>query len=590
MRGISLVKSRSVTSRSSTMASTARRAATLSFLAVVMTFSTQRRSSLPLASVVSIRPWSSRDVTRLRLIALRCAVLRLNLRPAFWCRTRLGLLDQDLGQLFRREEAALHQFFFDLVQRLPAEVAQAQKILLAQGHQLADLGDLVGLQAVQRPNRAIEVLDRQVRQSRGEVVPLLLRHVGVLDPLGEAGEEAQVRGELLGRLTDGLVGHDRPVRPDLEDQPVPVGLLTDAGLLDQEIRLDDRTEDGVDRNHADRLAFFLVPLGGHVALAAFDRQLHAEAALVAVERADVELGVDDLDITRRLDVGRLHLAGTGDVQREPDRIVAVGDQVQPLEVEDDLGDVLLVEAEPGTDRPLLARVEGVLDAGDLFARVLDRDHIADAHGVGGDVDGTAVDGEVAVGDELAGVPPRCREADAVDDVVEPRLQEAQQVEAGDAGHFRRPVEVESELALEQEVDAARALLGSQLDAVVRHLAAADLGVHAGRHRPTVEGALREALLSLEEELDALATAVAADRAFVAGHLDAPPLRWTATVVRDGRDVGDRGDLESGRLQGSDGGLAAGSRALDEDLDLLEAVLHGAAGRCLGRDLGGKGRA
>src|SRR5438445_1317494 len=254
------------------------------------------------------------------------------------------------------------------------------------------------------------------------------------------------------------------------------------------------------------------------------------------------------------------------------------------------GHVVLVEAEPGNDRPLLARVEGVLDAGDLVARVLDRDHIADAHGVGGDVDGTAVDGGVAVGDELAGVPPRCREADPVDDVVEPRLQEAQQVEAGDAGHLRRPIEVEPELALEQEVDAARALLGSQLDAVVRHLAAADLGVHAGRHRPTVEGAPREALLSLEEELDALATAMAADGTFVAGHLDAPPFRWTAAVVLDGRDVGDRGDLETRRLQGADGGLAAGSRALDEDLDLLEAVLHGAAGRRFGGDLRGKGRA
>src|SRR2546421_753277 len=254
------------------------------------------------------------------------------------------------------------------------------------------------------------------------------------------------------------------------------------------------------------------------------------------------------------------------------------------------GHVVFVEAEPGNDRPLLARVEGVLEGGDLFARVLDRDHIADAHGVGGDVDGTTVDGEVAVGDELAGVPPRCREADAVDDVVEPRLQEAHQVEAGDAGHFRRPVEVEPELALEQEVDAARALLGPQLDAVVRHLAAADLGVHAGRHGATIEGALREALLPLEEELDALATAVAADRAFVAGHLDAPPFRWTATVVRDGRDVGDRGDLETRRLQGADGGLAAGSRALDEGLDLLEAVLHRAARPRFGGGLRGKGRA
>src|SRR5437867_3796617 len=134
----------------------------------------------------------------------------------------------------------------------------------------------------------------------------------------------------------------------------------------------------------------------------------------------------------------------------------------------------------------------------------------------------AITSPTRTADELAGVTPRGGEADAVDDVVEPRLQQAEQVEAGDAGHLRGPVEVEPELALEQEVDAARALLGAQLDPVVGHLAAADLGVHAGRHRATVEGALGEALLSLEEELHALAAAVPADRTFVAGHLDAPP--------------------------------------------------------------------
>src|SRR5207249_11032926 len=135
MRGSNLVKSRSVTSRSSTIASTARRAATLSFLAVVITRSTQRRNSLPFASVVSMRPWSSRDVTRLRLIALRCAVDRPDLRPAFWCRTLS--LDQDLGQLVWRKEAALHKLFLDLVQRLATEVAQAQQVFLAEPHQLA---------------------------------------------------------------------------------------------------------------------------------------------------------------------------------------------------------------------------------------------------------------------------------------------------------------------------------------------------------------------------------------------------------------------------------------------------------------------
>src|SRR2546422_4542175 len=254
------------------------------------------------------------------------------------------------------------------------------------------------------------------------------------------------------------------------------------------------------------------------------------------------------------------------------------------------GHLLLVQAEPRRDRALLAGVEGILDPVDVLALFLDRDHIADANGVRGDVDETAVDGDVSVGDELPGVSPRGGKADPVDDVVQPRLQQPEQVEAGDAGHLRGPVEVEPELALEQEVDPARALLGAQLDPVVGHLAAADLGVHAGRHRATVEGAFREALLPLEEELDALAATMPADRAFVAGHLDAPPLGGPAAVVRDGRDVRDRRDLETRRLQGTDGGLAAGSRALDEDLDLLEAVLHGAAGRRFGGDLGRQGRA
>src|SRR5256886_13137726 len=116
---------------------------------------------------------------------------------------------------------------------------------------------------------------------------------------------------------------------------------------------------------------------------------------------------------------------------------------------------------------------------------------------------------------MRGVSATDGEAQPVDDVAEPRLQQAEQVEAGDAGHLRGSVEVEPELALEQEVDAARALLGAQLDPVVGHLAAANLGVHAGRHGATVEGALGEAPLSLLAEADALPAAVPANRAFLA---------------------------------------------------------------------------
>src|SRR5947209_12615581 len=85
------------------------------------------------------------------------------------------------------------------------------------------------------------------------------------------------------------------------------------------------------------------------------------------------------------------------------------------------GHVVFVQAEPGNHRPLLAGVESILDPVDVLALFLDRDHIADAHSVRGDVDKPAVDSDVPVGDELAGVASRGGEANPVDDVVEPRL-------------------------------------------------------------------------------------------------------------------------------------------------------------------------
>mgnify|MGYP000426442012 CR=1 FL=1 len=47
------------------------------------------------------------------------------------------------------------------------------------------------------------------------------------------------------------------------------------------------------------------------------------------------------------------------------------------------------------------------------------------------------------------------------------------------------------------------------------------------------------------------------------------------------DVGDRTDFETSGLQGADGGFTTGTRALHENIDLLDAVFHGLAGRGLG---------
>src|SRR5690606_23042489 len=75
---------------------------------------------------------------------------------------------------------------------------------------------------------------------------------------------------------------------------------------------------------------------------------------------------------------------------------------------------------------------------------------------------------------------------------------------------------------------------------------------------------------------------------VAGHGSEPPtLGGTAAVVRHGGDVLDAGQLDAHVLDGSDGGLAARARALDHDVDLAHAVLHGPPGGLLGRELGGE---
>src|SRR5688572_24058351 len=60
-------------------------------------------------------------------------------------------------------------------------------------------------------------------------------------------------------------------------------------------------------------------------------------------------------------------------------------------------------------------------------------------------------------------------------------------------------------------------------------------------------------------------------------LHAAALGRAAAVVRYGRYVADAEHVRAGRLQGTDRSFAAATGALHEDLDLTQAVLHGAAG-------------
>src|SRR5262249_23550875 len=153
----------------------------------------------------------------------------------------------------------------------------------------------------------------------------------------------------------------------------------------------------------------------------------------------------------------------------------------------------------------------------FFDRVLDRRVLlaASEHGddvpfldrVRRDVDFLAVDEEVAVTHQLARLRPRRREAEAVDDVVEPPLEELQQRDAGDAARAFGGLEVPAELILEDAVDALHLLLLAQLKAVAGELRFPRLAVLPGREIALLDRALLGvAALALEEELHRLAAA------------------------------------------------------------------------------------
>ena len=132
---------------------------------------------------------------------------------------------------------------------------------------------------------------------------------------------------------------DRTVGLDLEGELVVVRGLLDTGGLDRERHPAHRREDRVDRDDADgRRA--LVALGREVTAALLDGEVEGEAAL-RVHRRDVQLGVEDLDVGRGLDVAGGDVARAARVEAQRDRLLGRALQHEVLEVQDEVGDVFL---------------------------------------------------------------------------------------------------------------------------------------------------------------------------------------------------------------------------------------------------------
>src|SRR5699024_787334 len=142
-----------------------------------------------------------------------------------------------------------------------------------------------------------------------------------------------------------------------------VGALVHTGGLDLVGHLEHGRVDRVDRDPADLVARVLVEPGGNVAATTLDDQLDLQAPLL-VEGGDVQVRVVHLDAGGRDDVTGGDGSRTLLLEVHGDRLVLHGRDDQALEVEDDVGDILLHARHGGE----LVQDALDADAGDRCAR------------------------------------------------------------------------------------------------------------------------------------------------------------------------------------------------------------------------------
>src|SRR5882672_10645672 len=203
-------------------------------------------------------------------------------------------------ELHSQGEPPRGEYFLDLVERLAPEVGRLEKLGLGALDQIADVIDVLRLQAVGRANRKLQVVDG-TQQNRIDLRSLLL-----LDGRSRAferGEYRQLIDEDPRRVADRLLGLDHAVGFDVDDELVEVGTLLDPRRLHGIRDAPDGRERGVEYDLADALGFLRhdAQVTRKITAAAFDLDLHLQLAAGGKVRDDV-LRIDDLDVVGGLDV------------------------------------------------------------------------------------------------------------------------------------------------------------------------------------------------------------------------------------------------------------------------------------------------
>src|SRR3954469_20744358 len=353
--------------RSRSRSKASRRFASEGRLPSVIIGSARRRSSFALGSVVRISSWRSSDTVMLRSIARRCAEVRLSLRRP-WPWRISSFLPSFLGAMLeagRRPVLELHakceparsEHFLDLVERLAAEVGRLEKLGLGALDEIADVVDVLGLEAVGRAHGELQVVDR-AQQDR--IDRRRLRLLGGHRRALELREDGELVDQHARGVADRLFRLDGTVGLEVHDQLVEVGALLDARRFHRVRHAAHRAERGIEDDAADafRLLRQVAHVARHVAAARLDLDLHLELAAGGDVRDDV-VWIDDFDVVRRLDVGGGDSAVALFLEREDGFGAVMQAEDHAFEVEQDVYDILAHAIE----RRVL-----VHDAGDLHLR------------------------------------------------------------------------------------------------------------------------------------------------------------------------------------------------------------------------------
>lgn len=251
-------------------------------------------------------------------------------------------IEKTLIEFHAKRKAESLELFLDLVKRFLAEVSILEHLLFGLHRQLADGSDVRVVKAIGRADGEFDLVDRHIQQLTELVLlfgDLVLLTIKLILLLARTIEHIQMVLQDGSTLLEGVVRGDAAIGPNLQNEFIVVGDLTDTGSLDGILDEFNRGEQRVHGNNPDGLTLFFVLIAGAIAATGLDLHFGLETTLTG-ERANDLVRIDDRDVTVGLKIGGGDFARLAGLKGERDWLALLGDKENLLEVEDDIGDVL----------------------------------------------------------------------------------------------------------------------------------------------------------------------------------------------------------------------------------------------------------